>query len=166
MHFISTITLLSAAVAIASATKLQNAMTGLCLDAFYGLKSSAGIYTGPCDQLKHGDWQIVQSGNQVWIHLNEDTGANSGQGWCVDMNPSRSQMPTVEPCNGGANQRFIRGSASQGKWAFKTTFAHPNFGAYVLSSTDTKWGSPAEVGSDTATSCEQSGCNYEWNYIN
>ncbi|KAF9931724.1 hypothetical protein FBU30_009648 [Linnemannia zychae] len=165
MHFISAISLLSATAAIASATRLQSALTGLCLDAFYGLKTGAGIYTGPCDRLKHGNWQIVQSGNQAWIHSNEDTGANGGQGWCVDLNPSLSQMPTVEPCNGGSNQRFIS-SVSQGMWTFKTTFTHPNFGAYILSSTGTKWGSPAEVGSDTATSCEQSRCNNQWRYLN
>ncbi|KAF9919984.1 hypothetical protein FBU30_010289 [Linnemannia zychae] len=167
MHSISTIALLSAAVAVVSAAKLQNALTGLCLDAFYGFNNGAGLYMGPCDQLKHGNWQILQAGDRLWIHSNEDTGANNGQGWCVDMNPSRKQAPTVWQCNGGDNQRFIRDPVTgQGKWSFQTTFADPLWGAYELSSKNNNWGSEAEIGSVTAVSCVPTGCNYEWNYVN
>ncbi|KAG0069213.1 hypothetical protein BGZ93_002328 [Podila epicladia] len=167
MHFISTIALLSTAVALTSATKLQSAMTQLCLDAFNGLSNGAGLYMGPCDQVKHGNWQILQSNEQVWLHSNEDTGANGGQGWCVDMNPSRNKSPTVWQCNGGANQRFIRDPrTSAGKWSFMTTFKDPQWGEYVLSSTSNTWGSPADIGLVTATSGTPTGMNFEWNYIN
>ncbi|KAG0352938.1 hypothetical protein BG005_007687 [Podila minutissima] len=167
MRFASTISLLSTAVALTSATKLQNAMTQLCLDAFNGLSNGAGLYMGPCDQVKHGNWQILQSNEQVWIHSNEDTSANGGQGWCVDMNPSRNESPTVWQCNGGANQRFIRDpNAPGGKWSFMTTFEHPQWGAYLLSSTKTAWGSSAEIGTVSSTSAGPTGHNYEWNYIN
>ncbi|KAG0048273.1 hypothetical protein BGZ83_006735 [Gryganskiella cystojenkinii] len=167
MRFISFTALLSTAIAVASATKLQSAYTSLCLDALNGLSNGSGLVMGPCDQVKHGNWQILQSGDKVWLHSNEDTGANGGQGWCVDMNPSQNSAAVVWQCNGGANQRFVRSSGTgQGKWSFQTTFSDPQWGAYVLSTNNNNWGSPAQIGSATATSCVQSGCNYEWNYIN
>ncbi|KAF9325510.1 hypothetical protein BG006_011023, partial [Podila minutissima] len=145
MRFASTISLLSTAVALPSATKLQNAMTRLCLDAFYGLSNGAGCL----------------------IHFNEDTSANGGQSWCVDMNPSCNESPTVWQCNSGANQRFIRDpNAPGGKWSFMTTFEHPQWGACLLSSTKTAWGSSTEIGTVSATSAGPTGHSYEWNYIN
>ncbi|KAF9935566.1 hypothetical protein BGZ67_003332 [Mortierella alpina] len=167
MRFITAIPLLSAAIAVASATKLQSAYTLLCLDAFNGLSNGAGLYMGPCDQVKHGNWQILQSGDQRWIHSNEDTGANGGQGWCVDINPSRSNAPAVWQCNGGPNQRFVSSAGvTDGKWSFRTTFSDPVYGAYELSSTNSNWGSQAEISVDSAARGNPNGKNYEWNYIN
>ncbi|KAG0048799.1 hypothetical protein BGZ83_006286 [Gryganskiella cystojenkinii] len=167
MRFISFTALLSTAIAVASASKLQSAYTSLCLDALNGLSNGAGLVMGPCDQVKHGNWQILQSGDKLWLHSNEDTGANGGQGWCVDLNPSRSKNAAVWQCNGGPNQRFVQSSATnQGKWSFLTSFTDPLWGAYKLSSTSENWGSPAEIGVVTATSGNLNGADYEWNYIN
>ncbi|KAG0204916.1 hypothetical protein BGX28_003295 [Mortierella sp. GBA30] len=165
MKVASAFTLLSVA-AIVSATKLQSAYTQLCLDAFNGLSNGSRLYMGPCDQVKHGNWQILQSGDRVWLTNNEDKGANGGQGWCVDYNPSRYANPTVWACNGSDSQRFIRDQGTkQDKWSFMTVNAIDQWGRYELSSRDSNLGSEANFSPETATSGNQNGANYEWNYI-
>ncbi|KAG0214115.1 hypothetical protein BGX28_002631 [Mortierella sp. GBA30] len=169
MKLTATLALLSV-VAITSATKLQSAFNKLCLDASYGFGNGAGLYMGPCNQLKHGDWQILQSGERVWLINNEEKGANGGHGWCVDWNPSRSgSHPTVWACNDSDAQRFIRFEGTrEGRWSFMTKNAISRGGRFELSgsSNNANWGSQAEFGAEIQRSQNEAGdYNYEWYYL-
>ena len=69
----------------------------------------------------------------------------------------------VWQCNGGVNQRFELYQGEQ--WSFMTTFGDA-LGQYELVSTNSAWGSPAEIGSVTAASAGPTGASDVWNYIN